>query len=156
MVARSWSVLVCLFDPRSIPPLYVHLGMWPVTMLAIKRLAGVASEVNLRHCTVHSPQQKGIRQIPPAKGNKAESTLALKPRGDVTRNPKWSTSRRQNNTQLSVCQKHLKNKVLILRPGRWHNGSAFVFCLSDWRFESKPSPSSADACEEVTSCAVSH
>ena len=48
-------------------------------MLAAKRLAYVAPEVDLRECTLHSPPQKA---------NKAEPTLALKPRGDVTRNPK--------------------------------------------------------------------
>ena len=48
-------------------------------MLAIKRLAGVAPEVVFRECTLH---------LPPQKGSKAEPTLALKPRGDVTRNPK--------------------------------------------------------------------
>ena len=46
---------------------------------ATKRLAGVAPEVDLRECTLHSPPQKA---------NKAEPTLALNPRGDVTRNPK--------------------------------------------------------------------
>ena len=44
-----------------------------------KRLASVAPEVDLRECTLHSPPQKV---------NKAEPTLALKPRGDVTRNLK--------------------------------------------------------------------
>ena len=47
-------------------------------MLAAKRLASVAPEVDLGECTLHSPLQKA---------NKAEPTLALNPRGDVTRNP---------------------------------------------------------------------
>ena len=38
-------------------------------------------------------------------------------------------------------------------PGRWHNGSAFVFCLCDRTFETEPSPTSAHACGEVTGCA---
>ena len=46
---------------------------------ATKRSASVAPEVYLGKCTLHSPPQKA---------NKAEPTLALKPRGDVTRNPK--------------------------------------------------------------------
>ena len=45
---------------------------------AAKRSACVASEVDLEECTLHSPTQKA---------NKAEPTLALNPRGDVTRNP---------------------------------------------------------------------
>ena len=48
-------------------------------MPAAKRSAHVAPEVDLRECTLQSPPQKA---------NKAEPTLALKPRGDVTRNPK--------------------------------------------------------------------
>ena len=48
-------------------------------MLAAKRLAHVAPEVDLGKCTLHLPLQKV---------NKAEPTLALKPRGDITRNPK--------------------------------------------------------------------
>ena len=46
---------------------------------AAKRSASVAPEVDLGECTLHSPPQKA---------NKAEPTLALNPRGDVTRNPK--------------------------------------------------------------------
>ena len=41
-------------------------------------------------------------------------------------------------------------------PGRWHNGSTFVLCLGDCPFESKPSPTSADAYGEVTGCAAGH
>ena len=48
-------------------------------MPAAKRSACVAPEVDLRECTLHSPPQKV---------NKAKPTLALKPGGDVTRNPK--------------------------------------------------------------------
>ena len=48
-------------------------------MLAAKSLAHVAPKMDLRECTLHSPLQKS---------NKAEPTLALKPRGDITRNPK--------------------------------------------------------------------
>ena len=49
-------------------------------MLAVKRLAGVAPEVNLRN----SMQ---------ARKHASESTLALKPRADVTRSPKQGYQR---------------------------------------------------------------
>ena len=55
------------------------MGTGHLAMPATKRLARVAPEVDLWECTLHSP---------PLKTNKAESTPALKPRGDVTRNPK--------------------------------------------------------------------
>ena len=42
---------------------------------------------------------------------------------------------------------------ILLQPGRWHNGSAFVFCSCGCTFESEPSPTSAHACGEVTGCA---
>ena len=45
------------------------------------------------------------------------------------------------------------NKSLWLEPGRWHNGSAFVFCSCDRTFETEPSPTSAHACGELTGCA---
>ena len=42
------------------------------------RLTSVAQELNYGECTLHSPPQKA---------NKAEPTLGLNPRGDITRNP---------------------------------------------------------------------
>ena len=39
-------------------------------------------------------------------------------------------------------------------PGRWHNGSAFIFCLGDCPFKSESSPTSAQKCGEVTSCVL--
>ena len=48
-------------------------------MLAVYTSRGVAPEVNLRECISRTPLQSS---------NKAEPTLALKPRGDVTRSPK--------------------------------------------------------------------
>ena len=76
MAARSSSVRVI---PKQVPPLHMYIcgevtGCAPAT----KRSARVTQEVDLRECTLHSPLQKG---------NKAEPTLALKPRGDITRNP---------------------------------------------------------------------
>ena len=54
-------------------------------MPAAKRFGCVAPEVDLGECTLHLPLQKA---------NKAEPTLALKPRGDVTRNPKQRPQKR--------------------------------------------------------------
>ena len=56
-----------------------------VAMLELYTGEGVAPEVNLR---------EHISRMPPPSANKAEPTLALKPRGDITRSPKqgyqWS------------------------------------------------------------------
>ena len=68
-------------------------------MLATKRLARVAPEVDLGECTLH---------LPPQKSNKAEPTLALKPRGDVTRNPKQGYQWPQKRTCVSA--KNFKKK----------------------------------------------
>ena len=58
-------------------------------MQVVKRSAGIAPEVDLRECTLHLLPQK--------QANKADPTLALKSRGDITRNPKqgyqWSQIR---------------------------------------------------------------
>ena len=43
-----------------------------------------------------------------------------------------------------------QRKGPFIQPGRWHNGSAFVYCPGDCLFESEPSPTSAHACREVT------
>ena len=76
MVARSSSVrVIAHLNPSQVPPLHMHVGKWP----AAKRLACVVPEVDLREYTLH---------LPPQKVNKADPTLALKPRGDMTRNPK--------------------------------------------------------------------
>ena len=50
-------------------------GMWKRWLSCY---AGVAPEVNLNECVIHMPPQARIR-LP---------TLALKPRGDITRSPK--------------------------------------------------------------------
>ena len=54
-------------------------GKRPAAMLAIYTNRGVTPEVNLRECISCMPLQSL---------NKAEPTLALKPRGDITRSPK--------------------------------------------------------------------
>ena len=63
---------------------------------AAKRLASIAPEVDLWECTLHSPAQKV---------NQAEPTLALRPRGDVTRNPKQGYQWPPKRTCVRVRQK---------------------------------------------------
>ena len=42
-----------------------HVGKQPATMMAIKRLAGVAQELDIKECTLLTlPKQKRIRQNP--------------------------------------------------------------------------------------------
>ena len=48
------------------------------------------------------------------------------------------------------------NVELKVNTSRLHNGSGFVFFPGDCPFESEPSPTSADACREVTSCTAGH
>ena len=65
----------------SIPPLLKHAcgeGDW-LLCWQYTPAKGVTPEVNLRERILH---------MPPSSANKAEPTLALKPRGDVTRIPK--------------------------------------------------------------------
>ena len=65
----------------GIPPLLKHAcgeGDW-LLCCQYTPAKGVAPEVNLR---------EHILRTPPPSANKAEPTLALKPRGDVTRSPK--------------------------------------------------------------------
>ena len=60
-------------------PTSAETHMWGkrlAAMLAIYTGRGVTPEVNLREC---------ISYMPPQSLNKAEPTLALKPRGDITR-----------------------------------------------------------------------
>ena len=89
----------CTFKSEP-SPTSAH-ACWEVTScaLATKRSAHVASEVDLGECTWHSPLQKA---------NKAEPTLALKPRRDVTRNPKQGCQWPQK--RICVRQKLFKKK----------------------------------------------
>ena len=82
-----------------------EIGM--AAMLVTKRLAGVTPELNLRECVICMPLH-----LP---------TLALKPKGEVTRSPKqgyqWSTKRRyilqfKKKNNMKICQKY--NYVLEL------------------------------------------
>ena len=72
-------------------------------MLATKRSASVAPEVDLDECT-----------LPPQKVNKEELTLALKPRGEFTRNPK-------QGYQGGISKGFgTSTKCLVLVPNIWY------------------------------------
>ena len=73
-----------------------------VAMLAAKRSAGVAPEVNLSKCTMHMP-------LPSV--NKAEPTLALKPRGDVTKSLKHGHQCPHKN---DLCPPKLKLTLTVI------------------------------------------
>ena len=77
---------VCWAFAHGVPPMPSHAG-W----LAAIRLAGVAPEVNLREC---------VTCMPPPSANKAEPTLALKPRLDVTTK---RTHVLQINKKIYIC-----------------------------------------------------
>ena len=67
---------------KSRHPTSAKTCMWGrrlADMLAVYTSRGVTPEVNLRKCILRMP-------LPSA--NKAEPTLALKPRGDISRSPK--------------------------------------------------------------------
>ena len=67
---------------KSWRPTSAETHMWGrrlAAMLAVYTGSGVTPEVNLR---------ERISRMPPQSSNKAEPTLALKPRGDITRSPK--------------------------------------------------------------------
>ena len=85
----------------SLPKVMGH-GDGSAAMLAAKRSAGVAPEVNF---------MEYVTCMPPPSMNKAE-TLALKPRGDITRSPKqgyqWPTKR------THVLQKILKKEKKVM------------------------------------------
>ena len=61
----------------ELSPLQQYVGTGLAAMPAAKTLVHAAPKVDLGECTLH---------LPPQKMNKAEPSL--KPRGDVTRNPK--------------------------------------------------------------------
>ena len=69
---------------KSQHPTSAETRMWGrrlAAMLALYTGKCVAPEVNLR-------ERRSISCTPPQSSNKAEPTLALKPRGDITRSPK--------------------------------------------------------------------
>ena len=90
-------------------PTSAETRMWGkrlAAMLAIYTGRGVTPEVNLREHISHMPLQSS---------NKAEPTLALKPRGDVTRSPKQGYQWPQKWT--CVQQKFKKKKITRLSQG---------------------------------------
>ena len=87
---------------KSQHPTSAETHMWGrklAAMLALYTSKGVAPEVNLREHILH---------MPPPSANKAEPTLALKPRGDITRSPKQGYQWPQKWT--CVQQNFLKKK----------------------------------------------
>ena len=63
MVAHSSSVqLITHSNISQLPPQLMHVGKSLPAIPDVKRLAGVAPEVDHRECTLHSPLQKDIRQ----------------------------------------------------------------------------------------------
>ena len=93
-------------------------GKWPAAMLAIYNSRGVTPEVNLSEHISHTP---------PWSLNKAEPTLALKPRGDITRSPKqgyqWPqkwTCVQQNfkKTRMYSSRMHTGRTLTVFR---WRN-----------------------------------
>ena len=48
----------------TFPALHTHVGKQLATMLVVKRLAGVAPQVDLRECALHLSLQKRIRKNP--------------------------------------------------------------------------------------------
>ena len=80
MVARSSSVrAIARSKPSQVPPLHMHVGS--------DRLRAGRQEVG--KCSTRGESWGMYITFASAKiANKAEPTLALKPRGDVTRNPK--------------------------------------------------------------------
>ena len=89
-------------------PTSAETRMWGkrlAAMLAIYTGRGVTPEVNLwEHISCMSPQSS----------NKAEPTLALKPRGDVTRSPKQGYQWPQKWT--CVQQKFVLKKIRLIQP----------------------------------------
>ena len=88
---------------KSRHPTSAETCMWGrrlAAMLALYTGKGVSPEMNLREC---------ISCMPPHSSNKPEPTLALKPRGDVTRSPKQGYQWPHKRTCLQ--QKFKKKKV---------------------------------------------
>ena len=90
-------------------PTSAETYMWGkplAAMLAIYTSRGVTQEVNLR---------EHISCTPPQSSNKAEPTLALKPRGDVTRSPKQEYQWPQKWACVQQKFKKKKKKITLER-----------------------------------------
>ena len=102
-LAHSWSV-DRLFETHCCHTV-ISLGMNPVDALQCC--------LSMRSATCNTwggSQEMYIHYICLCNANKAELTLALKPRGDVTRNPKQGCQWPQNRTCEYVWQKYFKKK----------------------------------------------
>ena len=82
-------------------------------MLAIYTGRGVTPELNLREHISSTPQQSS---------NKVEPTLALKPRGDMTRSPKQGYQWPHKWTCVTCKQKFKKKKIQYL----WNSQTALL------------------------------
>ena len=92
-VAGTMVVLVIAhLIPNQFLPLYMQVGKWQATMLAAKKLVGVAS----------------------ADADKAEPTLALKPIGDATGNPRQGTSSPKIGHVNVSTKKYFKKHVIAV------------------------------------------
>ena len=81
----------------------------------------------------------------------------------VTEPAFWAVS---SSYMFHYCSPHPPNKSIsrpcplcfwikvFHKPGRWHNGSAFVFCPGDCPFKFEPSLTSAHAYREMTDCVL--
>ena len=67
---------------------------------------------------------------------------------EMSHKVKWGLSEPSQPDFQCSCSRDPQSS----KPGRWHNGSAYVVCPGDCPFKSKPSFTSADACREVTGC----
>ena len=75
------------------------------------RTGGDAGCQEVGMCSARGGSQECTLHLPLQKVNKAESTLALKPRGDITRNPKQWYQWSQKRTCVSA-KNFLKKKVV--------------------------------------------
>ena len=92
-------------------PTSAETRMWgkrPTAMLAIYTGRGVAPEVDLREHISRTPLQNS---------NKAEPTLALKPRGNITRSPKQGY---QWSQKWTCVPKNVLKKIGYF-PGAFHD-----------------------------------
>ena len=125
IVPAGWFVFYpgnCSFESESSPTSAHACGEVTGCVLAAKKSACVAPEVDLGECTLHSPLQKV---------NKAEPTLALNPRWDITSNPKQEYQWPQKGlVSAKNFKKRKGNHSFILLF------SSQIYCILCWCWES--------------------
>ena len=92
-------------------------GRWLAAMLALYTSKAVAQEVNFR---------EHILCTPPPSANKAEPTLAFKPRGNITRSPKQGYQWPHKWACVQQKFKKKKKHVSITSPRGWTNASTLT------------------------------